>query len=132
MSYNYSNNNVRVDQTDGNVMVRAVVAIQLLSALYQVVSAIEGGEFDGGSSSDQYLWFGVVAGIGVLSALWLYRGSITSRIVALVWHLVVVGWMLMNVKTEIIAAHGVLLGIVCISAVSAVYLAGSVLTRAFR
>ena len=135
MSYNYSNNDVRVAETGSGAMVKAVVAVQLLSALYQIVAAIEGGEFNDGGSSDQYIWFGVVGAIGVLSAIWLYKGSTLSRVIALIWHLIVAGWMLTNVKTEIITAHPVLLGIVCISAVSALYLAASALmgiTRAVR
>ena len=113
-------------------MVRAIVAIQLLSALYQVVAAVEGGEFDSSGGSDSYLWFGVVGAIGAVSAIWLYRGSNASRIVALVWHLIVAGWMLMNIKMDIITDHPVLLGLLSISVISVLYLTFTPITGVMR
>ncbi|HZS43556.1 MAG TPA: hypothetical protein VFC63_00520 [Blastocatellia bacterium] len=124
MSYN--------NEETGGGMVKAIVAIQLLSALYQVVAAVEGGEFDSSASSDSYILFGVVGAVGALSAIWLYWGSNASRVVALVWHLIVAGWMLTNIKTEIITEHPVLLGLVSISVVSVLYLTATSFTGIMR
>ena len=99
------------------------MALQLLSAGVQLVAAVEGNLYGDNGVSDKYTWLIVFAVVGVISAFWLLRASVPSRMVGSIWHIIVIWWMLTNIKTETITGTPFLLGIIGISVLSAVYLA---------
>jgi hypothetical protein len=118
--------------TEGKTMVRAVMAFQLLSGGVQFVEGLEGNLYGDNGASDEFTWLLVFGAIGVMSAFWLLKASVPSRVVALVWHVTVIWWMLNNIQSEKITGAPLLMALLGISVISAIYLAVTSLTGIAR